>query len=179
MNFRCQTIYARSCYHTETFSPSCSTDQSPSFSRPASSVGSSSERAICHASCVHGHHTTSVIRRRAFIGWILPQRGPFHPGTVRCRSLVERITECCVKSWLVARVASFLRSARGLPCRSRASPPAELRTTLRPGWHRDRASPHASSCHAPRRASRHHVPQSLHTMTPPSTNFAGTGERIG
>ena len=29
------------------------------------------------------------------------------------------------------------------------------------------------------RAARHHVPQSLHTMTPPSTNFAGTGERIG
>jgi hypothetical protein len=33
------------------------------------------ERAGCHASCIHGHHTTSVIRRRAFSPGSSPRSG--------------------------------------------------------------------------------------------------------
>ena len=71
----------------------------------------------------------------------------------------------------ISQIASFLRSAKGLSCRSRARPPAALIHSRLPVAH-----PHAFSRHAPHHASRHHVPQSLHIMTPPSPP-ASTGQR--
>jgi len=40
----------------------------------------------------------------------------------------------------------------GLPSVGKMPARPQLRATLRPEWHRDHSSPHASSCHAPRRA---------------------------
>jgi hypothetical protein len=161
----------------------CQKDQPPI-------VGSISERAVCHASCIHGHRTTSVIRRRAFSPSSSPRSGgpsmlgtsPFLPSSVQ--SLVDRITESCVKSWSV-RPASWLASfvgvvKNGLPCRSRASPPAAPRRPPAPR-HRDRASPHA----APPRSTPPSGPAPVSAsslasvLRNPPTSSGGAGKRIG
>ena len=67
--------------------------------------------------------------------WFLPTSGD--PSTARVHSASQaqlrhyRITKSCVKSWSVGKVGRFASSAKSLPRRSRASPPA-LRTALRP-----------------------------------------------
>jgi hypothetical protein len=66
------------------------------------SVGSFSERAVCHASCIHDHRTTSVIRRRAWSHGSSPRGGEEPCWHQSLRSFVERITKSCAKSWPVA-----------------------------------------------------------------------------
>mgnify|MGYP006863237606 CR=1 FL=1 len=107
-------------------------------------IGFSKRAKLSRLLLIHGHHTTlrnpSPCPRActpSFLGrplgrMVPPYKwGALHAGTTSLRFVRRRITECCVKSWSVGKVGRFASSAKSLPRRSRASPPA-LRTALRP-----------------------------------------------
>ena len=92
-------------------------------------------------SCIHGHHTTFVIRRARLCRGASPRSGG--PSTARVHSLrsSRRITECCAKSWPFALGKGFVSfvgsddegSLAGVaPTRPVPPSPSEFRRASRP-----------------------------------------------